>query len=280
MVKSLRINRFPVWLAVVCLLATEAAAGPWVPRAGAYYFQVSYAFQTAHQMFDSHGVRGRLADRGEYADNALEFYGEVGVGRKLALIAAAPFKWLSLRRVMEPDFRSSGAADGLVGVRYGGRLMGLAVAAQLNVRSALDYDAQAVPALGDDQTDFEAHVLAGGSWMSALPGYLQGDVGRRTRAGRAADEWVYAVEAGIWVAPSVMLSGFVRGTRSGGETLLRLDQVIPDASTSESYTSAGLGVAYRVMDRLDVRAEYGGLTGGRNTLALSGWRFGVSLSRD
>ena len=204
---------------VQSLIPCAAHAGPWVPEPNARYTQVALGYTNA-------------TDRQEFL---LNLYGEFGVYKDLAIIAAIPIKGVNQQ---EPP-PSGDDQNSFVGASASGGLRWQFVGGPYVM--ALQGDLK-LPITGGS-VDGTLQLLGGGSF-GFLNGFAQYGGGLRARTGDDAHEWIFSTDAGFWFADPLL---FVVEGRGRLQTMRDRDALLADREFQ-----VGGQFVWRTGDRVDV----------------------------
>jgi hypothetical protein len=251
-----------------------------VPPAGASYLEASLLHARTGDAYDATGARVPFRRLGDverpttYADDAFVLFAEVGLGGGFAVEGDVAFRRVA---VDEPAtrFRSDGPGDVRVMVKRGFRRGPLALAASAEARAPLGYDRGDYPALGAGELDGALQAHAG---LGFAGGWAQAEAGLRHRGGPAADEWPFAAQAGLQLAPAWSAVFDVRGHgRLGTPDPPAPGATFDPARASSSVLQAGPGVAFAPVPGLRLSAQAWRSLSGRNMPA--GWKWKLAVAR-
>ncbi len=253
-------------------------AGAWTQKQGHYYFKFSInRFNSTSQYF-LNGDREPLADNGNVTDLSAFGYLEYGLFDDLTFITAVPFKRINFSCAIEGcNDTSSGIGDLWTGLRYrlSNSLWKVAVQTDLKISSGYETEElklDSAPPLGDGQTDFDLRLLIGRSIFN-YSGYINLDIGFRTRSGEPVDEVPYAFELGINLTKNYMLIGQIHGVRSISENANQNDFRIIDGKVQnfvgtgalEDFVKGQLQLIYKISPKFDLTFDFDQVLSGRNT---------------
>ena len=207
--------------------------------------------------------------RGDYRDQALRVYGEYGIAPGWTLTAGTALERVRARGHGQV-VQHSGVSDVILQLKRRIASAPLAITVLAETKLPTGYDASRAPALGSGRLDGGGRLAVGRS-MGAL--YISGETGYRARAGRA-DEFPFALEAGVTVRGSVMLRGELSGV--GTRNVPAVDAPF-DPGRAESRSVSGSVSLVLLGDPLDIVFSADHVLTGRNTLA--GTRFSLSIWR-
>ncbi len=150
-------------MALVCLCASSALAGPWTKGPGEAYLKLSGDLYSADATFEPDGTKVQT----DYLGVTSALYAEVGLGADLQALLYLPHRVARNQRPDGDRFLSASGGDARVGLQYGLPLP-FPVSASLTAKVPL-YDVNepggfehgAFPAAGDGQLDFDLKLAAG-----------------------------------------------------------------------------------------------------------------------
>jgi hypothetical protein len=261
----------------VLLLAwvSAAHAGPWVREPGDWYAKVG-----ASRFWSSSYVDPRADTALSYVGWQLGAYGELGVGRGVQVVAAAPWVWATNTDAASGwTFRAVGPGDATVGVVVD--VPGVWWPLSVSARARLPLVDQrrlpsAYPAFGDPNVDVDAVVATGGGWAWGGQGFwVSAETGFRWRtplglgAGDYANGLPYVAQVGWKPTVAGVERGWLGLEASG---LVRL----ADEPQTRAWHQVGLNAAVPL--GRGVHAELSGQRVLRAVASSEGWGVGVGVS--
>lgn len=285
-------------LLIVGVADLHAGGGAWVRSAGGYYFTIGFLSITAEKEYGFDGEERPL-----YTDTArfrngrigitnLPLYVEYGVTDRVTVVLATQYTVV----VREADIVAPGmegltesaSASGLGDIRLSGRVgllpasWPLVGSATLGVSIPTGSPNKEIP-LGTGAADIEGEMALGHSFGidSARRGYLQASGGYRLRE-RAADEYLWHVEAGVDILPTLGLRAVVDGVASTArfDTLAADNTIFSDEFVgSQSYARVAVALTYAFSAGTELSFSLGKTLDGRNTLDAGTLGVGVAWRR-
>jgi hypothetical protein len=263
---------------LLALFADSVCAGAWTHEAGGSFLKIGFEQWETDRRFGLDGSRvpyldpaAGFIDDGDYRNQAFRAYGEYGFTDDWTATAAASLEEVRARGHGQA-LQQTGLSD--ITLQLKRRLLAapLVVSALGEVKLPTGYDAAQAPALGTGQVDFGGRLAMGRS-LGAL--YLTAEAGYRVR-GKRADEFPFAIEAGLTVRDQVLLRGELSGAAS-----LRMPAVsggFDPASAESRYLSGGLALVL-LGEPLDFVFGVDHALTGRNALAGTRYSFSVWHTR-
>jgi len=220
------------------LYGLDSHAGAWAVRKNRCRLESNSKFYWADTDFDEDGSRQSKPNSGEYSELQTELKVDFGYTNRLNFLLSFPAKWARYEDD-NVDLREEGLEDLRFGAKY--VLADDSAAARVTSVSAslklpAGYDEEDSPPLGDGQIDGEVRLLVGQSFLReferrdalmAPPGtpgrdavrdraFVGWEIGYRWRNEEPADELVYFVQGGLYVAGGISLQGEIDGVDSIG----------------------------------------------------------------
>jgi hypothetical protein len=262
---------------VIAWVAVAAAAGPWVREPGAWYAKASYAeFRTSAFVAPGEGDEAPMA----YVGRAASVYAEVGLVRRLQLVAELP--WITASNRF-PGSALAWTSSGLGSLRAGFGLApwpGVPVSASAIGRFPLHGHPSALgfaPPLGEEQVDVDLVLAAGASpplGAQRAWGLLEVGWRERTRLTFARGPRVADFDDAALLRAQLGLVPVLAG-RDLGWLFAEADAVVGVGDPRRAVT-LGIGAAGNL--RRGVRLELGGgqvIDARQESL---GWRWSLGLS--
>lgn len=269
-------------------LPCPAAAGPWGLTPGESYSILEGSVFTSTTSYDANGAR--VATGQVVEQRALRSYNELGWKKNVTIVFALPAMSVTRRNAWVQG-TATGFQDVLLGVRYNLRNGPDAIAVEAEWSTPAGYNRHLDSLglqLGDGLQQLSAGV-AGGTNISGR-GFFQWSLGHSYRymTIRKQDDvrvepgdphpakylWAQHVLAsadlGLWVSPSLLVSGRYRGKMSWGSG--------PLVQETDAHL-AGPVLLYRVDDRLDMFAGSWATASGRNTLHFNQVYVGMAFHK-
>jgi len=271
-------------------LQRDIHAGAWTLKKGSFYYKLGVLRFKATSQFLLNGNQRSLANNGSVTDINIYQYLEYGLYDDLTFVGTLPFKKTSFDCSIEDCNKNShGLADIQFGIRYRLSKDTWVVALQSGFKFSTGYETDeekldSAPPLGDGQTDFNFKVLLGRSIFN-YGGYLNLDLGFRSRSGEPVDEIPFAIEFGLSLSSHYILSMSLHGVRSISEDSEQENFQIINGQVEdfvgtgavEDFVNFQLQFTYKITSKYDVSFSFDQILAGRNTSKASTVGLGFAI---
>jgi hypothetical protein len=255
--------------------AASAQAGPWVRDPGHGYAKLGVSRFSSDAYVDP-----RAETALSYVGWQLGAYGELGVGRGVQLVAAAPWVWATNTDVASGwTFRSGGPGDATVAVVVD--VPGVWWPLSVSARARLPLVDQrtlpsAYPAFGDPNVDVDGVVATGAGWVLRGQGFwASAEAGFRWRTplGWGAGDYANGVPYGAQVGWKPVIAGAQRGWLGlEASGLVRLSQDVDTRAWHQVGGNAAVQIREGVHVELTVQRVLWA------TASTEGWGLGLGVS--
>lgn len=215
-------------LATLILSPSLALAGAWVADEGQGYGKF------AASQFNSEAFFGERDDLGEFTGRELSYYGEYGLGNKLAFYGKFQYLEFEQSDNLGVTESNSGLGDVDLGLRYQWNAEPFVISTSVLAKLPYLYDKDEALALGNGQEDIELRMLIGKSLNQF--GYFGVEFGYRARFDEPSDEYRYLLEYGFSVNDNLYFRTKLDGIES-------VDSATPITNTT---TNLSLSPAFSV----------------------------------
>ncbi len=295
-------------LPLSCLVSPDSRAQAWTKPSGEAYIKLSYGASTASKQYTFDGRQKEYADNvDDYAffDRSLYLYSELGLTDRFTLVAALPFKRITVRDAAF-RYRTNGLGDAQIGVRadLSSRVFeensGNALAANLTLSVPTGYTRNYAPSVGAGQVDGLLNLSYGRSFYPT-PAYAQGGLGYRYRSTIYSfsnalfcqdgvdndcvvdaqpdfgNELLFSLEGGYAIGGKLLVQGLMNAVWSVAppETGFTISNPLP---TRQRFVKLGLGLGYEPIDGLGLSLQSFTTPYGRNSVASIDLFFGLDYT--
>ncbi len=271
-------NRRSWFTILICGLfwAGSAEGAAWSQKEGHYYAKVSGIFYSADELFDGGGNR-HSNPLNETFNSAQAFvYVEYGLRDRLTVIGATSGGRLK-SKIGQTSLSTSALSDLDIGAKFQLTDGPVVIAPYVKFKVPTGYNEAAVPAVGTGDVDFEARLLASGSFYP-VPVYVGTELGMRVRSGRFSNQVPYVLEIGATPSPKLFLKVVLDGVNTligSGGNLGAMGSMSMQVSEGD-FTKVGFNAAFNVTGKVWIDATYDTIFRGKNVGA--GRAFGIGLS--
>lgn len=289
-----------LFLSLLLLCPVEdllAGGGAWVKTKSGYYFKIGFTSLTAEQEYGFGGEdRPLFSDTTRFANGRIgisniTLYSEYGLTDWLTSVVSTYYSVI----VREADIieqgmeglteteSASGLGDTWIGARVNllPREWKVAGAATVSWKIPTGSPNKEVP-LGSGVADYEAAIGFGTGFRLGEErfGYTQVSGGYRLR-NKASSEFIWQMEAGAALLPTVGLQASLNGTHSTADFNQAAQNLVEDPSFNElvgsqTFTQFSGGVIYSLTDLMDLTALYTTTLSGMNTLNAGSFSIGIA----
>ncbi len=294
----------------IFLLGTvsHASGQAWTQAPGRAYVKLAYGASTATDQFTFDGQTKLYADHVEepaFFDRSLYLYGELGLTKRVTLVASLPYKRLFIR---DTAFRyvAQGFGSAQLGVRYDLRpLLGWqdganALSSYAAVTLPTGYHRNYAPSVGTGQVDAQASLHYGRSFYP-FPGYAQVGLGYRHRSSLYSlsqgapcqegadlgciedrqptfgDEWTASAEIGMTLGKRALVQALTQTVWSIQTPNLGFTATNP-FPTHQRYVKVGGGLTLYPLPRLGLSMQAFMTPYGRSTVRSTDLFFGIEYA--
>jgi hypothetical protein len=256
---------------LAAFVAGRVEAQAWIPQPGEYYSELRGSAWRSDEFYDDFGERQLYGGGTRFESRELLAYNEIK--KSMALGLGLPVRSVTLESASSSFQTETGLADLQLGLR--GKLiddgrMGLTVQAEW--RAPLGYQRDLIPRLGPGQQNVGGKVSFGTSFAS-INSYLEFSSTYTVRFEDPPNELNDDATFGVWAGPAILLQALYLDGYSMGKWPASSGR----AEYQTNFHSGGLGVTYRVDDRLDVFAKSLIQFAGRNVEKSNRYAVGVAF---
>ena len=291
----------PLYPALFLLLCSaellHAGGGAWVRTASGYYFKIGFTSLTADNEYGLEGENQPLfRDTARFANGTIgisniTLYSEYGLTDWLTSVISTHYSVI----VREADVIERGmeglveteSASGLADIWLGGRVRILpkewkvAGAATLSCKVPTGSPHKEVP-LGTGVIDYEGGLAFGTGFPVGANrfGYAQVSGSYRLR-NNAENEYLWQIEAGVQLLPTLGVQGVLDGTHSTAdfeqaamavENSMEFNQLVGN----QTFTRFSSGLSYDLSDQTELSLLYATTLSGMNTLNSGAISVGIA----
>jgi len=197
---------FKLGLLSLALSPSLAFAGAWVAEEGKGYGKLAFSQYSADDFY------GERSDLEEFTGSEFSYYGEYGIGNKLAIYGKIQHLDFEQSDTNGASISNSGLGDLDIGVRYQWNAEPFVLSTSVLAKLPYLYDENDALALGNGQEDIELRVLIGKGLNQY--GYVGAEFGYRVRLDEPSDEYRYLLEYGFSVNQNLYFRSKIDGIES------------------------------------------------------------------
>lgn len=280
--KSMKVI-LPIIICLICCTSTLLAQNPWAKSKGEGYLQLAYNDVTNYNELLTRGSTNRPTER-RMNDQTIQFYSEIGLSKKLSLIAFVPFKLLTSKtgQLNGSNLTTGGSLHAIgntsIALRKGWNSGQFEQAIQIQTELPSNFQKiESGLVSGFDAFTFSSYYSIGKSFTSKTYAFLFG--GALIRNNGYSNQFRWGLEVGhkiknkIWTIFFIDHLGLLQENNKLRDSRIEANGLFLD---EQMYLSPGIKCIYELKNKYFLNAGVGGAFVGQAVAAKPAFSLGIA----